>query len=84
MPAVLAAVTGSDWNEGGALFTFWFPLGLFIVIAAILFLLFTRPHTVPGRKPLALARPGGPARAQATGTPASPPSPDHEVPEAGG
>jgi hypothetical protein len=53
MPAVIGTATSSDWSSGGALLTFFFPIGLFIVIAAALYLAFTRPHTVPGRKPLA-------------------------------
>lgn len=56
MPAVLAAATGSDWNAGGSILTFYFPIGLFVVVAAILWLLFTRPHTIPGQRPLALSR----------------------------
>jgi hypothetical protein len=59
VPAVLAAATGSDWNAGGSIFTFYFPVGLFIVIAALLYLQFTRPHAIPGRRPLAPARGSG-------------------------
>ncbi len=63
MPAVLAAATSSNWNAGGSVLTFYFPVGLFLVVAAILCLQFTRPHTIPGRRPFALARPSanGPA-----------------------
>lgn len=47
----------------GALLTFFFPFALFIIIAAALYLEFTRPHAVPG---LAAAnpspRPAGPGR----------------------
>jgi len=50
VPGVLAAATGSDWSSGGSLLTFYFPIGLFVVVAATLYLLFTRPHTVPGHK----------------------------------
>lgn len=53
MPGVLAATMGSDWSAAGSLLTFYFPAALFIVVAASLYLAFTRPHTVPGRKPLA-------------------------------
>jgi hypothetical protein len=52
MPAVIGTATSSDWSFGGALLTFFFPIGLFIVVAASLYLAFTRPHAVPGRKPL--------------------------------
>jgi hypothetical protein len=53
MPAVIGTATSSDWSSGGALLTFFFPIGLFIVVAAGLYLAYARPHTVPGRKPLA-------------------------------
>jgi hypothetical protein len=53
VPAVLAAATGSDWNSGGSLLTFYFPAGLFIIIATSLYLEFSRPHASPDRKRLA-------------------------------
>jgi hypothetical protein len=60
VPAVIAAATGSDWNAGGSLLTFYFPVGLFVVVAAILYLLFSRPHRrVPARRGLATAYAGG-------------------------
>ena len=59
MPAVIAAATGSDWNAGGSLFTFYFPVGLFVVVATILYLLFSRPHRrVPAQRGLAAAYAG--------------------------
>jgi hypothetical protein len=73
VPAVLAAATGSDWNAGGSIMTFYFPVGLFVVVAAILYLLlFSRPHKrVPAHRGLAAARAGGagdvPATAAAPG-----------------
>jgi hypothetical protein len=48
VPGVLAAATGSDWSSGGALLTFYFPVGLFIVIAAALYVELSRPR--PARK----------------------------------
>jgi len=48
MPAVIGTATSSDWSSGGALLTFFFPIVLFLVIAAALYLEFTRQHTVPG------------------------------------
>jgi hypothetical protein len=41
--SILAAVT-PDNTPAGAVLTFAFPLGLFIVIAVILYLRFARPH----------------------------------------
>jgi hypothetical protein len=55
VPGVLAAATGSDWSSGGALFTFYFPVGLFIVVAVSLYVNFTRPHAVPANRRLAAA-----------------------------
>jgi hypothetical protein len=52
---VLAAATGSDWSSAGSLLTFYFPVGLFIVIGTTLYLEFNRPHLTPGRKRLAAA-----------------------------
>jgi hypothetical protein len=44
VPAVIAAATGSDWNAGGSIMTFYFPVGLFLVVAGTLYLLLSRPH----------------------------------------
>ena len=52
---VLAIVT-PDNIPGGSILTFALPMALFIVAAAVLYLLFTRPHQVPGHKKLAAAR----------------------------
>jgi hypothetical protein len=52
MPPVIGTATSSDWSSGGALLTFFFPIVLFVVIAAALYLRLSRPHTVPGLKPL--------------------------------
>jgi hypothetical protein len=57
--ALTAAATSSAWNAGGSILTFYFPIGLFIVITALLWLQFGRPHAIPGRKPLPLGRTGG-------------------------
>ncbi len=57
--------------------TFCFPVGLFIVIAAALYLRFSRPHTVPGHKPLTAANATGRAAAsdQNKGAVPAPPNP---------
>jgi hypothetical protein len=48
----LLAQSTSDNAPGGAYFTLWFPLGLFIIVGTILWLLYTRPHQrVPPRRP---------------------------------
>jgi hypothetical protein len=62
---VIAAATGSDWSAGGSLLTFYFPVGLFVVVATILYLLFSRPHRrVPAHRGLATAHAGGATLAQ--------------------
>jgi len=44
VPGVIAAATGSDWNAAGSLLTFYFPVGLFVIVAGTLYLLLSRPH----------------------------------------
>jgi len=71
----------SAWTSGAAVLTFVFPMLLFIAVAGALYVLYTKPETVPGRQigPPALpvtytAVPGPPravpepARAQVTST----------------
>jgi hypothetical protein len=65
--ALTAAATDSAWNAGGSLLTFYFPIGLLVLVVALLYLQFARPHTIPGRKPLMPA-------------PTSNPSPDQPRP----
>jgi hypothetical protein len=64
VPGVIAAATGSDWNAGGSIMTFFFPVGLFVVVATILYMLFSRPHRrVPGHRGLASTHAAGTTRA---------------------
>lgn len=62
MPEVIAATaTGSDWNAGGSIMTFFAPVGLFVVVATILFVLFSRPHRrIPARRALTPVHAGPP------------------------
>jgi hypothetical protein len=56
----VAAVT-PDNTPGGNSLTFFFPVGLFAVIATTLYLLFSRPHRrTPARRDLAPAHSGAP------------------------
>jgi hypothetical protein len=49
----LLAQSTSDNSPAGQNFTLWFPAGLFIIVAAILYLLYSRPHQrVPPRRPM--------------------------------
>jgi hypothetical protein len=57
----LAAV-GNDWTLAASIMTFAIPVALFLVVATVLYFLYTRPHTVPGHRDLV------PAAGGATGT----------------
>jgi hypothetical protein len=58
---VIPLAASYNWNNGGALMTLILPLGFFIVVMVALYFVFTRPHTVPGRRPITGARPVAPA-----------------------
>jgi hypothetical protein len=47
------------YTTGGAVLTLVLPLGFFILVMAVGYFVFTRPHTVPGH------REGAPAKAEA-------------------
>jgi hypothetical protein len=94
----LAAV-GSDWTLAASIMTFAIPVALFLVVATVLYFLYTRPHTVPGHRDLVPAGAGGaagsgrhaagaprPAAAQpppAQQPPAAPPPPPEQPPGGG-
>ena len=46
---------------GAQVMTLVLPLGFFIIVMIGLYFVFTRPHTVPGRRPVAGARPVAPS-----------------------
>jgi hypothetical protein len=48
----LAAVVGSDWTLAASIMTFAIPVALFVVVATVLYFLYTRPHSVPGHRDL--------------------------------
>jgi hypothetical protein len=73
--AAVALVT-SDNSAHGYNWTFAFPMILFIVIAASLYLVYTRPHKVPGHGALRFT--GGPAGAPGSGGPEAPEAPGAE------
>jgi uncharacterized protein (DUF58 family) len=71
--AFLLAQQTSDNDAGGALLTLWFLLGLFIIVAAVLWVLYARPHRrVPPRPP---ARAHGASSTATAVPPGSPPEP---------
>jgi len=62
----LAAVA-SDWTLAASIMTFAIPVALFVVVATVLYFLYTRPHAVPGHRDLAPAGSGRPAPGGAPG-----------------
>ena len=49
MPGPILASAGSDWSYGGSILTFLFPMILFLAVAAVLWVGYTKPQHVPGR-----------------------------------
>ena len=45
------------WSFGGSILTFVFPMLLFIVVAAALYVLYTKPTVVPGHRTSPVQRP---------------------------
>lgn len=71
MPGVLA-VAGSDWTYGASILTFLFPELLFIGVAGALYVLYTKPHLVPGHRYQLQLRPTTATAAPETAAPARP------------
>jgi hypothetical protein len=46
---VIADTAGGAWTFGGSILTFVFPMLLFVVVAIALYVVYTKPETVPGR-----------------------------------
>ena len=74
MPGVLA-VAGSDWTYGASILTFVFPELLFIGVAGALYVLYTKPHLVPGHRYQLQLRPTTATAAPETAAPARPAMP---------
>jgi hypothetical protein len=53
----IADGNGSAWSFGGSILTFAFPMLLFIVVAAALYVAYTKPELVPGHRNPAAERP---------------------------
>jgi hypothetical protein len=51
----------SYYPTGAQVMTLVLPLGFFIVVMAAFYVVFTRPHTVPGHRDAFVARPQAPA-----------------------
>jgi hypothetical protein len=64
---------GSDWTLAASIMTFAIPVALFVVVATVLYFLYTRPHTVPGHRDLVPAGSGRHAAGAQRGAAAQPP-----------
>jgi hypothetical protein len=74
---LIPAEAASDWSLSGSIMTFAIPVGLFIVVAAILFYLYSRPPVAPGHSDVVpggglVARPSAGAAGQPGVEPAAP------------
>ena len=69
---ILAQHPSGDWSLAGAIMTFAIPVGLFIIVATILYFQYTRPHVTPGHRALVPAGAGAGA-GTAAAMPAAPP-----------
>ena len=54
---IAASGDSSAWSFGGSILTFAFPMILFIVVAAALYVVYTKPELVPGHRGPATERP---------------------------
>jgi len=59
--SVISAIQVTYYPLGAQVMTLVLPLGFFIVVIAGMYFIFTRPHAVPGRRPITGARPVAPA-----------------------
>jgi hypothetical protein len=64
---------GSDWTLAASIMTFAIPVALFVVVATVLYFLYTRPHTVPGHRELVPAGSGRHVAGAQRGAAAQPP-----------
>lgn len=74
MPGVIAAA-GSDWTYGASILTFVFPELLFLAVAGALYVLYTKPHLVPGHRYQLQLRPTTATATPETAAPARPAMP---------
>ncbi|HWN62417.1 MAG TPA: hypothetical protein VNO25_17315 [Streptosporangiaceae bacterium] len=56
MHGLIADGAGGAWTFGGSILTFAFPMILFIVVAGALYVLYTKPESVPGHRAPGLQR----------------------------
>jgi hypothetical protein len=58
---MISAIEVSYYPLGAQVMTLVLPLGLFILVMIVLYFVFSRPHTVPGHRPVTGARPVAPS-----------------------
>jgi hypothetical protein len=73
--ALNLAAAGSDWTLAASIMTFAIPVALFVVVATVLYFLYTRPHAVPGHRDPVPAGGGRPAPGAPRAAAAQPPPP---------
>jgi len=77
---LIAASPTGDWSYGAAILTFVFPMLLFVGVAGALYVLYTKPHLVPGHRYQLQLRPTTatalPETAAAPARPVMPPAVD--------
>jgi hypothetical protein len=47
---IAASADSSAWSFGGSILTFAFPMILFVVVAGALYVMYTKPQPLPGRR----------------------------------
>jgi hypothetical protein len=52
VPGLIHATAATNWSLGGSIWTFAFPMGLFIIAAAVLYRVLWWPHRIPGHSDL--------------------------------
>jgi hypothetical protein len=67
---LIAASPTGDWSYGAAILTFVFPMLLFVGVAGALYVLYTKPHLVPGHRYQLQLRPTTATAAPSTAAPA--------------
>jgi hypothetical protein len=72
---LITASASSAWSYGASILTFVFPELLFIAVAAALYVVYTKPHLVPGHHYEMRMR-----AASHTTTPAAPDTPGQRAP----
>jgi hypothetical protein len=72
---ILAQHPSGDWTLAGAIMTFAIPVGLFVIVASILYFQYTRPHVTPGHRALVPAAAGAGASAGTAAAASAAPAP---------